>query len=122
MRAQEEEAVANGKTADTEVDNDDDAILLLKALAGQDSEVRLTKQTASICQESFLLQHWSLIMCMSQVFARSVHIIPLHKGIHARLAMKRHRLLRICRACVCSSQVREAVKGSEVATANCCVM
>ncbi|KAK9839545.1 hypothetical protein WJX81_008603 [Elliptochloris bilobata] len=53
---QEEEAVASGKTADTEVDNDDDAILLLKALASQD---------------------------------------PV---------------------------VREAVKGSEVATANCCVM
>ena len=37
---QVEEAVANSKTAETEVDNDDDAILLLKALAGQDPEVR----------------------------------------------------------------------------------
>ena len=81
VRAQEEEAVANGKTADTEVDNDDDAILLLKALAGQDSEVRLSKQTASLGQESVLLQQSSLIMCMSQVFARSVYIVPLHIGI-----------------------------------------
>ena len=70
-RAQEEEAVANGKTADTEVDNDDDAILLLKALAGQDSEVRLSKQTASLGQENVLLQQLSLIMCMLQVLARS---------------------------------------------------
>ena len=42
-RMQEEAAVANGRTADTEVDNDDDAILLLKALAAQDPEVRRCK-------------------------------------------------------------------------------
>ena len=81
VRAQEEEAVANGKTADTEVDNDDDAILLLKALAGQDSEVRLSKQTACIGQESFLLQQLNLIICMCQVSARSVYVVPPHEGI-----------------------------------------
>ncbi len=39
---QEEEAAANGKATEcvSGVDNDDDAILLLKALATQDSDVR----------------------------------------------------------------------------------
>jgi len=39
---QEEEAAANGKAIEcvSGVDNDDDAILLLKALASQDSDVR----------------------------------------------------------------------------------
>jgi hypothetical protein len=39
---QEEEAAANGKATESlsGVDNDDDAILLLKALASQDSDVR----------------------------------------------------------------------------------
>ena len=60
VHVQEEEAVANGKTADTEVDNDDDAILLLKALAGQDPEVRPTDavplpQPGSVGQERFSL-------------------------------------------------------------------
>lgn len=77
VRVQEEEAVANGKTADTEVDNDDDAILLLKALAGQDSEVRLLWQPASVGQENFLLQHLSLIVYMLQVICHSVFQVPV---------------------------------------------